>query len=73
MSKELLGILCGVPNSSGLVCKTSQEEESAQTVKIITPCVFFLIIFYDPCVAVNIVLWAPLLAPFELLSFTLLL
>jgi len=48
MSKELLGILCGVPNSSGLVRKTSQEEERMQTDKITTSYWLFLIKMYDP-------------------------
>jgi hypothetical protein len=48
MSKELLGILCGLPNSSGLLRKTSQEEERMQTDEITTPCRLFLIKFYDP-------------------------
>jgi hypothetical protein len=44
---KILGILYGVTNSSGLVHKTSQEEAKVQTDKIITPCVLFLITFYD--------------------------
>jgi len=56
MSKELLGILCGLLNSSGLEPKTSQREDRVQTDKIINLCVLSLITFYDTGVAVNIVL-----------------
>ena len=42
LSKELQGILCGAPNSSGLVLKTSQMEDRVKTDKIITPCVLLL-------------------------------